>query len=71
MPQFDSFSFSNQVFWTLVGFSFFYFFILRVYLTNFSEIFKFRQKLLNTYLKKNTNFFSNFHKLDFFIIIKA
>jgi hypothetical protein len=47
MPQFDFYSFSGQVFWTLLGFSFFYFFILKYYLVSFSEIFKIRQKLHN------------------------
>ena len=47
MPQFDFYSFSGQVFWTLLGFSFFYFFILKYYLVSFSEIFKIRQKLYN------------------------
>jgi hypothetical protein len=47
MPQFDFYSFSGQVLWTLLGFSFFYFFILKYYIVYFSEIFKIRQKLYN------------------------
>jgi hypothetical protein len=46
MPQFDFYSFSGQVFWTLLGFFIFYFFVLRFYLTGFSEMFKMRHKLL-------------------------
>jgi len=67
MPQFDFYSFSGQVFWTLLGFSFFYFFILKYYLVPFSEVFKMRQKLFNqtshlisdkeTYQKKIYTFF--------------
>jgi hypothetical protein len=49
MPQFDFYSFSGQVFWTLLGFFIFYFFVLRFYLTSFSEMFKMRQKLLTAY----------------------
>jgi hypothetical protein len=47
MPQFDFYSFSGQVLWTLIGFLFFYFFILKYYIVSFSEIFKIRQKLYN------------------------
>lgn len=49
MPQFDSYSYSGQVFWTLVGFYLFYFFVLNFYLVQFSEVFKMRQKLINFY----------------------
>jgi len=45
MSQFDFYSFSVQVFWTLSGFFTFYFFILRFYLTKFSAVFKMREKL--------------------------
>ena len=53
MPQFDFYSFSGQIFWTLLGFYLFYFFVLHFYLTNFSEMFKMRQKLATTYVKEN------------------
>jgi len=46
MPQFDFYSFSVQIFWILVGFSLFYFFILRFYLVPVSEVLKWRKKLL-------------------------
>lgn len=49
MPQFDSYSYSGQVFWTLVGFYLFYFFVLNFYLVQFSEVFKMRQKLITFY----------------------
>lgn len=49
MPQFDSYSYSDQVFWALIGFYFFYFFLLNFYLVQFSEVFKMRQKLISFY----------------------
>ena len=51
MPQFDFYSFSGQIFWTLAGFYFFYFFGLHFYLVKLSEMFKMRQKLVVAYLK--------------------
>ena len=45
MPQFDSYSFSGQIFWTLLGFFVFYFFILNFYIVHLSEVVKMRQKL--------------------------
>jgi F0F1-type ATP synthase membrane subunit b/b' len=53
MPQFDFYSFSGQIFWTLVGFYSFYFFILHFYLANFSEMFKMRQKLISNFTKNS------------------
>lgn len=47
MPQFDSYSYSGQVFWTLIGFYLFYFFVLNYYIVHFSEVFKMRQKLIS------------------------
>jgi hypothetical protein len=55
MPQFDFYSFSSQVFWSLFGFLGFYFLILRFYLVNFSEVLKIRSKLTSSYLKVNAN----------------
>lgn len=52
MPQFDFYSFSGQIFWTLFGFYLFYFFVLHFYLTSFSELFKMRQKLEASYIKE-------------------
>lgn len=45
MPQFDSYSFSGQIFWTLLGFFVFYFFVLNFYVVHLSEVVKMRQKL--------------------------
>ena len=70
MPQFDSYSFSVQVFWSLLGYLFFYFFILKFYLSNFSEMFKFRQKLVNIYSTNNNTSKSTNHYLDFFLLNK-
>jgi F0F1-type ATP synthase membrane subunit b/b' len=53
MPQFDFYSFSGQIFWTLAGFYFFYFFGLHFYLAKFAEMFKMRQKLILTYIREN------------------
>jgi hypothetical protein len=55
MPQFDAYSFSGQIFWTLLGFFVFYFFILNVYVVHFSEVFKMRQKLYLSSLGKKTS----------------
>ena len=44
MPQFDQFSFLNQVFWILLVFSNFYFFISYFLLPKLSKILKFRLK---------------------------
>ena len=44
MPQFDQFSFLNQVFWVLLVFSNFYFFISYFLLPKLSKILKFRLK---------------------------
>lgn len=62
MPQFDSYSYSGQVFWTLIGFYLFYFFILNFYLVQFAEVFKMRQKLILFYShdKKDFDTFSPF-----------
>ena len=49
MPQFDFYSFSAQVFWSLSGFFVFYFFILRFYVRRIAEVFKFRKKLSNAF----------------------
>ena len=70
MPQFDSYSFSGQVFWSILGYYFFYFFILKFYLSNFSEMFKFRQKLINCYLTKNNKNKHSINYLNFFFISK-
>ena len=70
MPQFDSYSFSVQVFWSLLGYLFFYFFILKFYLSNFSEMFKFRQKLINIYSTNNNTSKPTNYYLDFFLLNK-
>jgi hypothetical protein len=55
MPQFDAYSYSGQIFWTLLGFFLFYFFILNFYVVHFSEVFKMRQKLYLSSLGKKTS----------------
>jgi|TARA_E500000331_G_C17169378_1_gene675370 hypothetical protein len=45
MPQFDFYSFSGQVFWSLSGFFVFYFFVLRFYVAEISKVVKYRKKL--------------------------
>lgn len=70
MPQFDSYSFSGQVFWSLLGYSFFFLFILKCYLSHFSEMFKFRQKLINVYSSTNKVLKNETHYLDFFFFNK-
>ena len=56
MPQFDFYSFSGQNFWVLLSFFSFYFFTVYFYLTNFSEMFKMRQKLITFYDNVKNNF---------------
>ena len=72
MPQFDFYSFSGQIFWTLFGFYLFYFFVLHFYLTSFSELFKMRQKLSIAYAKDNkvTNASSTLNTFDPFLAIQ-
>lgn len=47
MPQFDFYSFSTQIFWVLAGFITMYFFLLRMYVVNFSRYNKYSEKLAN------------------------
>jgi hypothetical protein len=72
MPQFDFYSFSGQIFWTLFGFYLFYFFVLHFYLTSFSELFKMRQKLSIAYAKDNkvTNASSTLNTFDPFLALQ-
>ena len=70
MPQFDFYSFSGQNFWILLSFFVFYFFTLYFYLTNFSEMFKMRQKLIAFYSNENTNPNFILNIFDFFIKVK-
>ena len=53
MPQFDFYSFSTQVFYVLLGFSFFHFYILNFIVVAYSQVLKLRQKLFNAYLNEN------------------
>ena len=48
MPQFDQFSFLNQVFWILLVFSNFYFFISYFLLPKLAKILKFRLKKIQS-----------------------
>ena len=67
MPQFDFYSFSGQSFWILLSFFVFYFFIVYFYLTNFSEMFKMRQKLISFYTTdSNSSNVSLLNLFDFF-----
>jgi hypothetical protein len=56
MPQFDFFSFSTQVFWTLVGFFSFYFFILKFYLVKIAQTLKLRRILKKKNFSKNISY---------------
>ena len=55
MPQFDFYTFSTEVFWTLIGFFFNYYFVLYFYLAPTSEVLKMRKLLKNggNFSKKN------------------
>lgn len=65
MPQFDFYSFSSQNFWILLSFFIVYFFILYCYLSNFSELLKFRQKLILFYTS-GLSTIVNFNTYEFF-----
>jgi len=54
MPQFDFYSFSTQVFYVLLGFTFFHFYVLNFIVVSYSQVLKLRQKLFNTYLNENS-----------------
>ena len=63
MPQFDFYSFSSQCSWILISFFLFYFFTLRFYLANYSELLKMRKKLLSRFdntLPKAINLYDSF-----------
>ena len=66
MPQFDAYSFSGQVFWTLTGFYFIFFWGLHSHLTQFSALFKMRQKLISTYIKEGNSKLSSINTANFF-----
>jgi F0F1-type ATP synthase membrane subunit b/b' len=44
MPQFDFYSFSTQVFWSLAIFFIFYFMVTQIYLPRIAEVLKLREK---------------------------
>ena len=66
MPQFDAYSFSGQVFWTLTGFYLFFFWGLHSHLTQFAALFKMRQKLMSTYINEEKVKLSGVNILNFF-----
>ena len=55
MPQFDFYSFSGQVFWSLTGFFVFYFFVLRFLISGISQISKIREKFSSISGIENVN----------------
>ncbi len=56
MPQFDFYTFSVQIFWTILSFFTLYFVLLKFLLARVSETLKFRKKLLLlSTQKKNSN----------------
>lgn len=69
MPQFDFYSFSGQSFWLLITFSAFYFFTLYFYIPIFSEVLKFRQKMIRLNRNYSTKEFSISDLKVFFEII--
>ena len=71
MPQFDFYSFSGQNFWVLLTFFLFYFFTVYFYLTNFSEMFKMRNKLISFYGNEVNKSDIVLNIFDFFISIKV
>jgi hypothetical protein len=71
MPQFDAYTFSSQVFLTLSGFYFVYFFGLHLYLTKLAALFKMRQKLISTYIKENISLPSAINTFNFLKLNKT
>lgn len=66
MPQFDQFSFFNQVSWFLFFFINFYFFIVYFFLPKIAYNIKFRKKkILNDNQKKNQIYFEKNHVIFF------
>lgn len=55
MPQFDFYSFSEQVFLFIITFTIFYFSFLKFYLGNFAKTIKIRLKLKNIFDNFNNN----------------
>jgi hypothetical protein len=68
MPQFDFYSYFGQVCCVLFGFCSFYFFVLNYYLAHFSEILKFRTKLIQKLYSNKTVKRSNINILHSHLI---
>lgn len=66
MPQFDQFSFLNQIFWFFSFFFLFYFIITYFCLTNICYNIKFRKKKLYFNLNENNKITFEKNKLFFF-----
>lgn len=66
MPQFDFFSFSTQVFWSLLIFYTFYFVFTQIYLPKISEVLKLREK--RKALKENKENITLFSLLLLYLI---
>jgi hypothetical protein len=72
MPQFDFYIFLSQSFGILISFYLFYFFITYFYLVRFSEVLKFRYKLLaktKSILAKNDTKISNIYLIKIIDIL--
>jgi hypothetical protein len=78
MPQFDQFTFLNQIFWLFFFFFSFYLIIVYFFLPKILSILKFRKKILqqklnqNSYQflqnKLNNQFFNNIYLLTYTLI---
>jgi F0F1-type ATP synthase membrane subunit b/b' len=66
MPQFDFYSFSTQVFWSLLIFYIFYFVFTQIYLPKISEVLKLREKRKT--LKENKEEITIFSLLILYLI---
>ena len=53
MPQFDAYSFSSQIFYLLIGLTFYYFFTSYFYVVELSSVLKFRKSLMSSALSES------------------
>lgn len=71
MPQFDFYSFPQQLVFLILSFMFVYTFVLRTFLPEIATVLKFRAKLSNLYVTHghySTAIINYYYSLSFFAI---